>query len=193
MHEYLLPLSSEVVVLNEELLAKQVWEIVRNDGTPDDMKCLRKIPIREYWGFGSNDFELISQRGVQWVNGYSADNVANYSRGSGRVYDCADCSSFISSTRRFNRNAADAANTAATIRVAFIPTHDLVDGDKAWEQADEKKCIHFNSFYQENKPVDVFYRTVKRAGKLLNLTDNLIIDQFFRDLSANNIFEAERF
>uniref|UniRef100_U9T7Q5 Uncharacterized protein n=1 Tax=Rhizophagus irregularis (strain DAOM 181602 / DAOM 197198 / MUCL 43194) TaxID=747089 RepID=U9T7Q5_RHIID len=65
MHEYLLPLSSEVVVLNEELLAKQVWEIVRNDGTPDDMKCLRKIPIREYWGFGSNDFELISQRGVQ--------------------------------------------------------------------------------------------------------------------------------
>ncbi|PKK58878.1 hypothetical protein RhiirC2_795635 [Rhizophagus irregularis] len=31
-----------------ESLVKQVWEIVRNDGTPDDMKCLRKIPIHEY-------------------------------------------------------------------------------------------------------------------------------------------------
>ncbi|GET59465.1 hypothetical protein RIR_jg1253.t2 [Rhizophagus irregularis DAOM 181602=DAOM 197198] len=45
----------------------------------------------------------------------------------------------------------------------------------------------------ENEPVDAFYRTVKRAGKLLKLTDDLIIDQFFRGLSADNIFEAERF
>ncbi|CAB4436926.1 unnamed protein product [Rhizophagus irregularis] len=58
---------------------------------------------------------------------------------------------------------------------------------------DEKKRIHFNSLYQENEPVDAFYRTVKRAGKLLKLTDDLIIDQFFRGLSADNIFEAERF
>ena len=46
-------------------LAKQVWEVVRNDGTPDDMKFLRGIPTREYWGFGSNDLELISEKGVQ--------------------------------------------------------------------------------------------------------------------------------
>ncbi|GET64385.1 hypothetical protein GLOIN_2v1790588 [Rhizophagus irregularis DAOM 181602=DAOM 197198] len=58
---------------------------------------------------------------------------------------------------------------------------------------DEKKRIRFNSLYQENEPVDAFYRTVKRAGKLLRLTDDLIIDQFFRGLSADNIFEAERF
>ncbi|GBC22318.2 hypothetical protein GLOIN_2v1790588 [Rhizophagus irregularis DAOM 181602=DAOM 197198] len=58
---------------------------------------------------------------------------------------------------------------------------------------DEKKRIHFNSLCQENEPVDAFYRTVKRAGKLLRLTDDLIIDQFFRGLSADNIFEAERF
>ncbi|PKY60079.1 hypothetical protein RhiirA4_483369 [Rhizophagus irregularis] len=58
---------------------------------------------------------------------------------------------------------------------------------------DEKKHIRFNSLYQENEPVDAFYRTVKRAGKLLKLTDDLIIDQFFRGLSADNIFEAERF
>ncbi|GBC12185.2 hypothetical protein GLOIN_2v1778046 [Rhizophagus irregularis DAOM 181602=DAOM 197198] len=58
---------------------------------------------------------------------------------------------------------------------------------------DEKKRIRFNSLYQENEPVDAFYRTVKRAGKLLKLTDDLIIDQFFRGLSADNIFEAERF
>ena len=136
--------------------------------------------------------------------------------------------------------AGDVANAAATIRAAFIPTHDLIGGDVAWERAgarptdraapatadagcaandnnpivfpsikpnqalywlrtqfptilDEKKRIRFNSLYQENEPVDVFYRTVKRAGKLLKLTDNLIIDQFFRGLSADNIFEAERF
>ena len=47
-----------------ESLAKQVWEIIRNDGTPDNMKCLRKIPIREYWGFGLNNFKLISERGL---------------------------------------------------------------------------------------------------------------------------------
>ncbi|RGB22250.1 hypothetical protein C1646_776402 [Rhizophagus diaphanus] len=58
---------------------------------------------------------------------------------------------------------------------------------------DEKKRIHFNSLYQENEPVDAFYRTVKRAEKLLKLTDDLIIDQYFRGLSADNIFEAERF
>ncbi|CAB4418794.1 unnamed protein product [Rhizophagus irregularis] len=58
---------------------------------------------------------------------------------------------------------------------------------------DEKKRIRFNSLYQENEPVDAFYRTVKRAGKLLKLTDDLIIDQFFRGLSADNICEAERF
>ena len=132
------------------------------------------------------------------------------------------------------------ANAAVTIRAAFIPTHDLMGGDKAWERAgarptdrdapatadlgvgannnrpivlpgikpnqalywlrtqfptilDEKRRICFNSFYQENGPVDVFYRTVKRAGKLLRLTDDLIINQFFRGLSADNIFEAERF
>ncbi|CAB4429866.1 unnamed protein product [Rhizophagus irregularis] len=134
----------------------------------------------------------------------------------------------------------DGANALATIRAAFIPTHDLIGGDKAWGRAgarptdraapatadagvavndnnpivfpgikpnqalywlrtqfptilDEKKRIRFNSLYQENEPVDAFYRTVKRAGKLLKLTDDLIIDQFFRGLSADNIFEAERF
>ncbi|GET62418.1 hypothetical protein GLOIN_2v1790588 [Rhizophagus irregularis DAOM 181602=DAOM 197198] len=136
--------------------------------------------------------------------------------------------------------ATDAANALVTIRAAFIPTHDLIGGDKAWGRAgarptdrvapatadagvaaannhpivfpgikpnqalywlrtqfptilDEKKRIRFNSLYQENEPVDAFYRTVKRAGKLLKLTDDLIIDQFFRGLSADNIFEAERF
>ncbi|GBC40703.2 hypothetical protein GLOIN_2v1790588 [Rhizophagus irregularis DAOM 181602=DAOM 197198] len=136
--------------------------------------------------------------------------------------------------------ATDAANALVTIRAAFIPTHDLIGGDKAWGRAgarptdrvapatadagvaaannhpivfpgikpnqalywlrtqfptilDEKKRIRFNSLYQENVPVDAFYRTVKRAGKLLKLTDDLIIDQFFRGLLADNIFEAERF
>ncbi len=46
-------------------LAKRVWEAVRNDGTPDDMKFLRGIPTYEYWDFGSNDLELISEKGVQ--------------------------------------------------------------------------------------------------------------------------------
>ncbi|GBC39273.2 hypothetical protein GLOIN_2v1790588 [Rhizophagus irregularis DAOM 181602=DAOM 197198] len=134
----------------------------------------------------------------------------------------------------------DINNALATIRATFIPTHDLIGGNKAWERAgarptdrvapatadagvaaannhlivfsgikpnqalywlrtqfptilDEKKRIRFNSLYQENEPVDAFYRTVKRAGKLLKLTDDLIIDQFFRGLSADNIFEAERF
>ncbi|GET54075.1 hypothetical protein GLOIN_2v1790588 [Rhizophagus irregularis DAOM 181602=DAOM 197198] len=134
--------------------------------------------------------------------------------------------------------ATDGANALVTIRAAFIPTHDLIGGDKAWGRAgarptdrvapatadagvaannnrsivfpgikpnqalywlrtqfptilDEKKRIRFNSLYQENEPVDAFYRTVKRAGKLLKLTDDLIIDQFFRGLSADNIFEAE--
>jgi hypothetical protein len=38
---------------------------VRNDGTSDDMKFLRRIPTREYWEFGSNDLELISKKEVQ--------------------------------------------------------------------------------------------------------------------------------
>ena len=38
---------------------------MRNDGTPDDMKFLRRIPTREYWVFGSNDLELISEKEVQ--------------------------------------------------------------------------------------------------------------------------------
>ncbi|PKK60412.1 hypothetical protein RhiirC2_818558 [Rhizophagus irregularis] len=48
-----------------ESLAKWVWKMVRNDGTPDDMKFLRRIPSREYWGFGSNDLEIISEKEVQ--------------------------------------------------------------------------------------------------------------------------------
>ena len=38
---------------------------MRNDGTPDNMKFLRGIPTRKYWGFGSNDLELISEKEVQ--------------------------------------------------------------------------------------------------------------------------------
>ena len=38
---------------------------MRNDGTPDNMKFLRGIPTRKYWGFGSNDLKLISEKGVQ--------------------------------------------------------------------------------------------------------------------------------
>src|SRR3954452_25493275 len=49
-----------------ESLAKKVWEAVRNDGIPDDMKCLRKIPIRKYFGFGSNDIEIISEKEIQF-------------------------------------------------------------------------------------------------------------------------------
>ncbi|GET51546.1 hypothetical protein GLOIN_2v1790588 [Rhizophagus irregularis DAOM 181602=DAOM 197198] len=128
--------------------------------------------------------------------------------------------------------ATDPVNALATIRAAFIPTHDLIAGARPTDRAapatadagvaandnrpivfpgikpnqalywlrtqfptilDEKKRIRFNSLYQENEPVDAFYRTVKRAGKLLKLTNDLIIDQFFRGLSADNIFEAERF
>src|SRR4051812_3421330 len=48
-----------------ESLAKKVWKAVRNYGTPDDMKCLRKIPIRKYFGFGSNDIEIISEKEIQ--------------------------------------------------------------------------------------------------------------------------------
>ena len=38
---------------------------MRNDGTPDNMKFLREIPTRKYWDFGSNNLELISEKGVQ--------------------------------------------------------------------------------------------------------------------------------
>src|SRR5215207_334611 len=48
-----------------ESLAKQVWKAVRYDGTPDNRKFLRGIPTREYWDFGLNDLELISEKGVQ--------------------------------------------------------------------------------------------------------------------------------
>jgi hypothetical protein len=48
-----------------ESSAKQVWEAVRNDGTLDDMKFLWESPIRKYWGFGSNDIEVISEKEVQ--------------------------------------------------------------------------------------------------------------------------------
>src|SRR5438045_4014485 len=48
-----------------ESLAKRVWKAVRNDGTPDDMKFLRRIPTCEYWDFGLNDLELISEKEVQ--------------------------------------------------------------------------------------------------------------------------------
>jgi hypothetical protein len=39
--------------------------VVRNDGTPDNMKFLRRIPTCEYWAFGTNDLEVISEKEVQ--------------------------------------------------------------------------------------------------------------------------------
>ena len=38
---------------------------MRNDGTSDNMKFLRGNSTRKYWSFGSNDLELISEKGVQ--------------------------------------------------------------------------------------------------------------------------------
>ena len=46
-------------------MAKRVWKAVRNDDTSDNIKFLRGIPTHEYWDFGLNDLELISEKGVQ--------------------------------------------------------------------------------------------------------------------------------
>ena len=51
--------------LRPETWAKRVWEAVRNDGTPDDMKFLGSFPPRKYFGFGSNDIEIISEKEIQ--------------------------------------------------------------------------------------------------------------------------------
>ena len=46
-------------------MAIRVWKAMRNDNTPDNMKFLREIPTRKYWGFGLNDLKMISEKGVQ--------------------------------------------------------------------------------------------------------------------------------
>ena len=48
-----------------ESLTKQVWEAMRNDSTPNNIKFLRRIFTRKYWDFRSNNLELISEKGVQ--------------------------------------------------------------------------------------------------------------------------------
>jgi len=57
---------------------------------------------------------------------------------------------------------------------------------------EEKRRVRFNSLYQDNDPVDKFYKKVKRSGELLHLPEELISDQFFRGLSPDNQLEVER-
>ena len=57
---------------------------------------------------------------------------------------------------------------------------------------EEKRRLRFNSLYQDNDPVDTFYKKVKKAGTLLGLSEEMISDQFFRGLSPDNQLEVER-
>ena len=57
----------------------------------------------------------------------------------------------------------------------------------------EEKCrLRFSSIYQDNLPIQDYYEKVYRAGQMLNFTDDVINDQFFRGLSPNNAVEIER-
>ncbi|CAG8600532.1 10880_t:CDS:1 [Paraglomus occultum] len=56
----------------------------------------------------------------------------------------------------------------------------------------EQREVRFGNLAQENDPVDVFYRKVQRSGRLLNFSDDVIENQFFRGLSPENMLEADR-
>ena len=57
---------------------------------------------------------------------------------------------------------------------------------------EEKRRLRFSSIYQDNLPIQDYYEKVYRAGQMLNFTDDVINDQFFRGLSPNNAVEIER-
>jgi hypothetical protein len=57
----------------------------------------------------------------------------------------------------------------------------------------ERRRTRFNSLYQDyDEPIRTFYKKVKRGGKLLHLTDELINDQFFRGILPDIAIEADR-
>jgi hypothetical protein len=57
---------------------------------------------------------------------------------------------------------------------------------------EERRRVRFSSLNQDNLPVRDYYDKVCRAGQLLGFTNEVIEDQFFRGLSADNIIEIER-
>ncbi|CAB5393917.1 unnamed protein product [Rhizophagus irregularis] len=93
--------------------------------------------------------------------------------------------------------ARDLANAAATIRAAFIPTHDLMGGDEAWERADRAAPATADAGIAANNNNPIVFPGIKPGQALYWLRTQFptILDEkkLLRDLLTDNIFEAERF
>jgi len=57
---------------------------------------------------------------------------------------------------------------------------------------DDRRKVRFNSLYQDNDPIRVFYNKVKKYGKLLKLSQTAIEDQVFKGMSPDSQLEADR-
>jgi hypothetical protein len=57
---------------------------------------------------------------------------------------------------------------------------------------DDRRKVRFNSLYQDNDPIRIFYNKVNKYGKLLKLSQASIEDQFFKGMSPDSQLEADR-
>ena len=58
---------------------------------------------------------------------------------------------------------------------------------------DEKRKVQLHRLVQGNDPVRIYWKKIERAGKLLRLSDESIVDHFYRGLSTENLDKAEEF
>jgi hypothetical protein len=57
---------------------------------------------------------------------------------------------------------------------------------------DDRRRVRFNSLYQDNDSIRVFYNKIKKYGKSLKLSQIAIEDQLFRGMSPDSQLEADR-
>src|ERR1041385_5161082 len=57
---------------------------------------------------------------------------------------------------------------------------------------EEKRKLQLHKLLQGDDPIQVYWKRVKRAGKLLKLPQEVIDDYFFKGLSPDNLDETDR-
>ena len=56
----------------------------------------------------------------------------------------------------------------------------------------ERREVRFGNLAQDNDSVRDYYNKVTKYGRLLGFQNNVVEDQFFRDLSPDNMLEVDR-
>ena len=73
------------------------------------------------------------------------------------------------------------------------PCHALIKlRDDYPTQQDARRRLRFGSLFQDNMPIREFYDKIRRGATLLGFGNDIIVNQFLRGLSPDNILEVER-